>query len=196
MGSERGAGQWKLSLTGCEAGTLKGIITPKRLVAGCPEIILAQGRRRLAAAETRLRDSAEPDLDLSVEIPGNSLSQGVHVLTLEFAATGEVLAHYPVAVGQSFEGEVHEAIARLDAELAALRRAFFRAMADPPIGSAERPLIVAEAIAALTDHLASDPTAGAHRSRHAWMPPCPLPQRSRRKLPRRKLPMLRLRKRG
>lgn len=159
----------ELTLTGLLGGVLHG-----RLAPGAPPPPLVLVARGQVLGPVRLQADGE-GWALSVGVPAAVLDEGVMVLTVQEAASGTVRARYPIAAGQGVGEDVLVALAGLEADLAALRRAFLTAMADPPLTRAERPLLLAEAVQAMAALVPALP-------KRVWQPPCPLPRRRARRL--------------
>ena len=83
---------------------------------------------------------------MEVGLPPSALDDGAIPVRFELAGVGQV-SRYMLFAGAPVHGDIGAELAGVKADLAMLRRAFLEFAADPPLRTAERAQIIAEAAA-------------------------------------------------
>jgi len=106
-----------------------------------------------AVGQARLAHDGAGTAGLTARLPREALSDGNVIVVFRDRATGGILARYPLGAGRVPEGDLAAEIGMLRAEFEALKRAFMAEALHDRITRAERPVIVAEAVAAVMAEL-------------------------------------------
>ncbi len=94
------------------------------------------------------------------EMPAEALDDGLRMIEVVAKDSGRVLARHPLVAGRVDPEHLLVELASLRAEVDELRRALFRAGAEPALPASERPLLLAELIGHVETMLAARDAAG------------------------------------
>lgn len=134
---------WVLSDLSLAGGRFRAVLTGPGApgpVDLCVDGVVAVRVEPVAEGDGRFR--------LDAPMPEAAVRDGLSAVVFVRAEAGEILATYPLSAGKPLDGDVRAELAALQAELAALKRAFMADGHDRKLRAAERPLIVAEAVEA------------------------------------------------
>ncbi|MEM7056674.1 MAG: hypothetical protein AAF557_03735 [Pseudomonadota bacterium] len=140
---DNGLSGWSLRLDGLHRGTIRGTLTSASGASEPPEVEICVNGEVVGRADIQTGPSG---FKVSAPLPAEALGDGVTTVVFRLVNDKSVLGRYPVLAGSALDGDIVADVARLKAEVEALKAAFLAEAHTPKLRAVERDLIVAEAV--------------------------------------------------